>query len=169
VRDDAGRVVYRPTCHYAYHPSDDTVLSLHEFEGRAFQRQPRIRLMNDEITDGIDELGVLLYGHAKNAYWFGSQLSIAEARRLAPYQNATGLQVTSAVLAGMVWAIENPLAGVVDADEIDWQRCLAVQLPYLGPVVGAYTDWTPLTGRPGLFAEDLDLDDPWQFRNVIVR
>jgi homospermidine synthase len=166
---DGGEVVYRPTCHYAYHPCDDTVLSLHEFEGRAYDRQPRIRLMNDEITDGIDELGVLLYGHARNAYWFGSQLSIAETRRLAPYQNATGLQVTSAVLAGMVWAIENPRAGVVDADEIDWKRCLEVQLPYLGPVVGAYTTWTPLTGRPGLFAEDVDLDDPWQFRNVIVR
>ena len=47
----------------------------------------------DEIVDGIDELGVLVYGHAKNAYWFGSQLSIGEARALAPYQNATGLQV----------------------------------------------------------------------------
>jgi homospermidine synthase len=166
---EGAEVVYRPTCHYAYHPCDDTVLSLHEFEGRAFDRQPRIRLMNDEIVDGIDELGVLLYGHARNAYWFGSQLSIAEARRLAPYQNATGLQVTSAVLAGMVWAIENPRAGVVDADEIDWRRCLEVQMPYLGPVVGAYTAWTPLTGRPGLFAEDVDMDDPWQFRNVIVR
>ena len=166
---DGASVVYRPTCHYAYHPSNDTVLSLHEFEGRAFERQPRIRLMNEEITDGIDELGVLLYGHGRNAYWFGSQLSIAEARRLAPYQNATALQVTSAVLAGMVWAIENPRAGVVDADEIDWRRCLEVQMPYLGPVIGAFTDWTPLTGRPGLFAEDVDLDDPWQFRNVIVR
>lgn len=166
---EGAEVVYRPTCHYAYHPSNDTVLSLHEFEGRAFDRQPRIRLMNEEITDGIDELGVLLYGHGRNAYWFGSQLSIAEARRLAPYQNATALQVTSAVLAGMVWAIENPRAGVVDADEIDWRRCLEVQMPYLGPVVGAFTDWTPLTNRPGLFAEDVDLDDPWQFRNVIVR
>jgi homospermidine synthase len=29
-----------------------------------------------DIVDGIDELGVLLYGHAKNAYWYGSQLSI---------------------------------------------------------------------------------------------
>ena len=37
---------------------------------------------------------MLLYGHAKNAYWYGSQLSIEETRKLAPYQNATGLQVT---------------------------------------------------------------------------
>ena len=33
-----------------------------------------------EIVDGIDELGVLLYGHEKNAYWYGSQLSIEETR-----------------------------------------------------------------------------------------
>ena len=65
-------------------------------------------LDENEIVDGIDELGVLLYGHAKNAYWYGSQLSIEETRRIAPYQNATGLQVSSAVLAGMVWALENP-------------------------------------------------------------
>ena len=123
-----------------------------------------------EILDGIDELGVLLYGHAKNAYWFGSQLSIEETRRIAPYQNATGLQVTSAVLAGMVWALgEPPKAGIVEADEMDFRRCLEVQMPYLGPVVGVYTDWTPLSGRPGLFPENIDESDPWQFRNVLVQ
>ena len=46
--------------------------------------------------------------------------------------------------------------------------CLEIQRPYLGPVKGYYTDWTPLTGRPGLFPEELDTSDPWQFRNVLV-
>jgi homospermidine synthase len=114
-------------------------------------------------------LGVLLYGHAKNAYWYGSQLSIEETRELAPYQNATGLQVTSAVLAGMVWALENRKAGIVETDEMDFRRCLEVQRPYLGPVVGKFTDWNPLKDRGTLFPEDLDESDPWQFRNVIVR
>ena len=90
---------------------------------------------------------MLLYGHAKNAYWYGSQLSIEETRKLAPYQNATGLQVTSAVLAGIVWMLENPDRGLVEADEMDFRRCLEIQRPYLGPVFGAYTDWTPLA-RP---------------------
>jgi homospermidine synthase len=111
---------------------------------------------------------VLLYGHGKNAYWYGSQLSIDETRMLAPYQNATGLQVSSAVLAGMVWALENPTAGIVEADEMDFRRCLEIQMPYLGPVKGYYTDWTPLTGRGQLFPEDLDEDDAWQFKNVLV-
>ena len=113
-------------------------------------------LDENELVDGVDELGVLLYGHDKNAYWYGSRLSLEETRRIAPYQNATGLQVTSAVLAGMVWALENPKAGIVEADEIDYKRCLEVQMPYLGPVEGHYTDWTPLDGRPGLFPEDID-------------
>jgi homospermidine synthase len=41
--------------------------------------------------------------------------------------------------------------------------------PYLGTLVGRYTDWTPLSGRSHLFPEDVDRDDAWQFRNVIVR
>jgi homospermidine synthase len=169
VREE-GKAVYRPTCHYAYHPANDAVLSLHELFGRAGRIQDAHHILGEaEILDGIDELGVLLYGHKKNAYWFGSQLSIEETRQLAPNQNATGLQVTSAVLAGMVWAAENPNAGIVETDEMDYRRCLEVQMPYLGPVNGYYTDWTPLTDRPGFFPEDIDPRDPWQFRNILVR
>jgi len=170
LRDKDEKVNYRPTCHYAYHPSNDAVLSLHEMFGAGGKPQPVQHVLDEnELVDGIDELGVLLYGHARNAYWFGSQLSLEDTRKLAPYQNATGLQVSSAVLAGMVWALENPDAGIVEADEMDYRRCLEVQLPYLGPVKGYYTDWTPLEGRPGLFEEDIDPRDPWQFRNVLVR
>lgn len=165
-----GRAFYRPTCHYAYHPCDDAILSLHEMAGREWAYPAEWTILSeDEIEGGVDELGVLLYGHGRNAYWFGSQLSIEETRALAPYQNATGLQVTSAVLAGIVWAIENPEAGIVEADEMDFERCLQIQRPYLGTLAEAYTDWTPLVDRGRLFQEDLDKTDPWQFRNIVVR
>jgi homospermidine synthase len=36
--------------------------------------------------------------------------------------------------------------------------CLRIQIPYLGPVVGVYSDWTPLDRR-----------EPWAFANIIVR
>jgi homospermidine synthase len=164
-----GKLVYRPTCHYAYHPCDDAVLSLHEMAGAQWKPQKTWHILSEhDIVDGIDELGVLLYGHARNAYWYGSQLSIEETRKLAPYQNATGLQVTSAVLAGIVWMLENPERGIVEADEMDFRRCLEIQRPYLGPVIGRYTDWTPLDDRGGLFPEDTDDSDPWQFSNVLV-
>ncbi len=159
---------YRPTCHYAYHPSDDAVLSLHECFGAGKTQEKHHILDENEIVEGIDELGVLLYGHEKNALWYGSRLSMEETRDLAPFQNATGLQVSSAVLAGMVWALENPNAGIVETDEMDHARCLEVQRPYLGPVEAHYTDWTPLTDRWEQFPEDIDESDPWLFRNVLA-
>jgi homospermidine synthase len=57
----------------------------------------------------------------------------------------------------------------VEADDMDFRRCLEIQRPYLGPVTGIYTDWTPLQNRGVLFPEDLDESDPWQFKNVLVR
>ena len=92
------QVVYRPTCHYSYHPCDDTVLSVHELAGRNWVGQEERRLFRDEITEGSDELGALLLGHKKGAYWYGSQLSIEEARKLAPHNNATSLQVNMRVM-----------------------------------------------------------------------
>jgi homospermidine synthase len=163
-----GDVVYRPTAHYAYHPSDNAVMSIHELAGRNWRMQPRQRIMTDDITAGMDELGVLLAGHKKNAFWYGSQLTIEEARKLAPYNNATGLQVTIAVLGAMIWAMENPDRGLMEPDELDHKRVMEIARPYLGTVSGTYTDWSPLSDRESLFPEDLDLSDPWQFKNVRV-
>ncbi len=122
----------------------------------------------DEITKGIDELGVLLMGSKRGVYWYGSRLSIEEARRVAPHNNATSLQVTAPVMAGVVWAMENPKRGVVEPDEMNFERILELTRPYLGEIVGVYGDWTPLQDRERLFPEDLDRDDPWQFKNIRV-
>ncbi|MBV8121950.1 MAG: homospermidine synthase [Alphaproteobacteria bacterium] len=165
---ERGEVRYRPTCHYVYHPCDDAVLSLHEFAGKNWQLQARKRLMMEEIYKGTDELGVLLMGAQKGIYWYGSRLTIDEARRVAPHNNATSLQVTAAVLGGVVWALEHPQAGVVEPEDLDYARVLEVARPYLGEVMGIYGDWTPLDGRARLFPEDLDREDPWQFKNVRV-
>ncbi len=142
------------TCHYAYHPANDAVLSLHEMSATAARRSRsctsststargrRRRARRAALRPCQKRLLVRLRSRWKRH---------AASRH---YQNATGLQVTSAVLAGMVWALENPKAGIVEADEMDYKRCLEVQMPYLGPVEGHLHHWTPLDGRPGLFPED---------------
>jgi homospermidine synthase len=165
---DAAAPDYRPTVHYAYHPCDDAVLSVRELAARNWEPQKSERLIRDEIVSGHDELGVLLMGHARGAYWYGSQLTIDEARQLCPYNNATSLQVSAPVMAGVVWAIKNPSMGIVEPDDLPFDEILRICRPYLGPVVGVYSDWTPLAGRGQLFDEDLDHDDPWQFKNFRV-
>ncbi|MDD4616357.1 MAG: saccharopine dehydrogenase NADP-binding domain-containing protein [Alphaproteobacteria bacterium] len=169
LRGKNGEVIYRPTCHYAYHPCDNALLSLHEMNGKNGKLQNRQRLLRaDEIVDGIDELGVLLMGNPKGVYWYGSRLSIDQARALVPHNNATSLQVTVAVLSGMLWAIENPKAGIVEPEQMDHERVMELAVPYLGDMVGVWGDWNPLRDRNGLFPEELDTEDPWQFKNILV-
>ena len=125
----------------------------------------------DEIDRGSDELGVLLMGHKKRTYWYGSDLSIAQTRELVPHQNATGLQVAAGAMAGVIWALENPTRGILEPEDLDFRRVLDIATPYLGIVHGKYTSWTPLRDRKEkdqLFPEDIAATDPWQFKNFRV-
>jgi len=42
---EGGRVAYRPTVHYSYHPCDAAIASLHELAGKNFAAQPFKRLL----------------------------------------------------------------------------------------------------------------------------
>lgn len=161
-------LVYRPTVHYAYHPCDDAVLSLHEFAGRNWRLQSIQRIARDEIVAGVDELGVLLMGQAGGIYWYGSRLDIAQARERVPHNSATSLQVAAGVLAGVAWALHHPRVGVLEPDDLPHDFVLGIARPYLGELLGVRGDWDPLRDRGRLFEEAVDPADPWQFRNFLV-
>jgi homospermidine synthase len=166
------RPLYRPTVHYAYMPCNDAILSLHELTMHNYMLQRKKRIMNDEIVDGIDELGVLLLGHGLNGWWAGSQLSIHEARELVPGQNATTLQVAASVLAGVIWMMRNPLRGFLVPDELPYNEILEVAYPYLGPCPSVQTNWNPLRHRSRLFdrwgSAKPKPEDVWQFTSFLV-
>jgi homospermidine synthase len=162
------RPSYRPTVLYAYRPCDDALLSVHELAERNWKAQTRPRLLDEDIVEGDDELGVLLMGHSRHSYWYGSRLSIQQARDLCPHNSATSLQVTAAVLAGVIWAIRNPQRGIIEPDELPFEEVLQICLPYLGNVQGIYCDWTPIAGRNSLMPEQIDESDPWQFGNFRI-
>ncbi len=89
--------------------------------------------------------------------------------QLAPYQNATGMQVTSAVLAGMVWALENPerrhRRGRRDGFPPLPRNPDAVSRPGEGLLHRLDAAHRPAGTVPGGHRHS----DPWQFRNVLVR
>jgi len=169
---EEGRAVYRPTVHYAYCPCDNAIISLHELRGCDYALQSRLRIMTDEITGGADILGALLMGHAYNSWWTGSSLSIERSRELLPHQNATTLQVAISITAAAAWIIRNPDRGVLVPDDLPHEFVLEIARPYLGQNLSLPSDWTPLKHRtghfPGFNQPDLDLADPWQFKNFLV-
>ena len=165
--------VYRPTVHYAYCPCASAILSLDELRARHYELQPKLRIMSDEITRGSDILGALLMGHEYNAWWTGSDLSIEESRRLVPHQNATTLQVAISVVAATLWMMENPERGVLVPDDLPHDYVLKIADPYLGNNLSIPSDWNPLQNYYNPFRKynkpDLDLKDPWQFKNFLVQ
>jgi homospermidine synthase len=167
-----GKAIYRPTVHYAYCPCDCAIASLNELRGYDYRLPQRQRIMNDEIISGSDILGALIMGHAYNAWWIGSDLSIEESRRLVPHQNATTMQVAVSVVAAGVWMIQNPCMGVCVPDDLPHDTVLDIAKPYLGRFISTPSDWTPLKHYANVFSgynkPSLDLADPWQFKNFLV-
>jgi homospermidine synthase len=168
-----GKAVYRPTVHYAYYCCDDAIISLHELRCRNYELQPKLRIMNDEITSGSDILGAFLMGHTYYGWWTGSDLSIEQSRRLVPHQSATTIQVAISVVAAAMWMMQNPAEGVRVPDQLPHEFILKIADPYLGKNISMPVDWTPLKHYVNPFAKhhrpDLDLKDPWQFKNFLVQ
>lgn len=159
---------YRPTVYYAYQPTDAAIASIHEMRGQNLWMHHRTRIAKNSIISGIDELGVLLLGHKKNALWFGSQLDIQEARELVPFQNATTVQVCASMLGAIVWALENPDEGYTEPEDIPHDFVLDIAMPYLGPVVACYSDWNPLQYTDKLYHTEYDEFNVWSFENFRV-
>ncbi|MCB9379337.1 MAG: saccharopine dehydrogenase NADP-binding domain-containing protein [Acidimicrobiaceae bacterium] len=171
---DTGRAVYRPTVHYAYHPSDAAINSVLELRMRRWEMQPAQRILNDEIVSGQDILGVNLMGHPYKCWWTGSLLSIDEARAALPHQNATTLQVAGSIMGAVSWMIDHPEEGVCVPDDLPWRTVLGVANRYLGTLHSGPADWDPVSSRADLFANfsdeanHVDPTDPWQFTNFLT-
>ncbi|HEY0268906.1 MAG TPA: saccharopine dehydrogenase NADP-binding domain-containing protein [Methyloradius sp.] len=133
---------YRPTVYFAYRPADLTCESLSQWTANAYKEPKRKRVMREELHDGFDQLGVL-FVFSGGAYWYGSTLHLEHARKLAPYNNATSLQVVAGIIGALEWMQKHPNEGVIEAESMDFQVILDVAMPYLGEVSGVLTDWQP--------------------------
>ena len=166
------KAIYRPTVHYAYCPTDAAIASMRELEMQQWSITPNQRIMNEEIIDGEDRLGVLLMGHPYKSWWTGSLLSIHDSRKLIPKQSATTVQVASAVYAAVAWAMANPNAGYRVPDDLPWREVLGFAEKYWGGYYSEPADWDPLMHRNDLYKgwnnRKYDESDPWQFGNFLA-
>jgi homospermidine synthase len=169
---DGDKAIYRPTVHYAYCPTDAAIASMRELEMQQWSITPNQRIMNEEIIDGEDRLGVLLMGHPYKSWWTGSLLSIHDSRKLIPKQSATTVQVASAVYAAVAWAMANPNAGYRVPDDLPWREVLGFAEKYWGGYYSEPADWDPLMHRNDLYKgwnnRKYDEADPWQFGNFLA-
>lgn len=154
VRDTQGELQYRPTVYFAYQPCPQAAQSIAHWLSRQKQAPATQNVMAlTDLKQGQDELGVLLC-HRSGAYWYGSTLTLQEARTLAPHNSATTLQVVAGIVGALAWMFDNPRAGITEAEAMDSSKVLSVARPYLGHVGGTHTPWRP--------------SPDWRFQNFIA-
>lgn len=151
--------IYRPTCFYAYHSCDDSVLSIRELKERELKPQPRMRIMltPNVLPGGYDELGVLLMGSKRGPYWYflfiitflsfryGFHLNIEDVKDKIPYApiNATTFSVSVGVMAAVVWTMKHSSRGVVEPVEMDHTEVMNFVQPHLH-CKGFWPNWSPI-------------------------
>lgn len=164
---DGEDVIYRPTVQFTYLPAPDALVSLHEYVMRDYKPPAKTNVMNTEIVAGADELGGLLLGHDKQAFWYGSRVDIHQARKVVPGHNATTMQVVGGLVSAIVWCLKNPNQGYCETESLPYQEMLAIAEPYISPIFQSFCDWTPNSSKTGVSGGE-GVQDPWQFNSFLV-
>lgn len=133
-----GILDYRPTVYYAYSPMKVANQAIDVMVSTGAEPREKKVLKGEEISSGFDELGALFITDS-SAFWYGSRVATYDVN--VPHNNATTMQVIGGIMAGIKWMTDNPVHGVVEADDIPLSY-LDVAIPYLGKVYGEWaTNW----------------------------
>jgi homospermidine synthase len=169
LRDDTGKIIYKPSSYYVYKPCDSAIASTQETKDLLGEYQQNLRLMTSDIIEGRDELGCTLFFDSGNIYWVGSLLDINEARLIYDNEfndvvNATVLQVCAGYLGGIFYLIESiekkVYRGFMTPEDLPVNKFIQWTKPLIGPFgVIKVTDWT---------IESLDKQNPLQFEDFLA-
>ena len=91
-------------------------------------------------------------------WWTGSDLSIEQSRKLIPGQNATVVQVSPAVLAGIITMLTKPDLGPIFPEDMRSDEVMRFIKPYLGNWISKPIDWEPCKKNvPNKYCKDKNL------------
>lgn len=131
---------YAPTSYFCYRPCLSGLSIIQAAKVQGWDAPNGAFVPCDELEDGIDSLGVLaLRGGGKKSAWFGSEMSVQDARSFV-HTNATSMQVVSGLIAALNYAVEHPKCGMLEPEDLDTTYVLRIATPYLGNLFFQYID-----------------------------
>lgn len=173
IRNDDESIIYAPTVLYVYLPCDDAKISLQEVKNNQFYEiHDKQLVLRDEIVAGRDELGVLLMGTYEGtpwSYWIGSIIDIEEARKIAPHNTATSIQIASGIVSGILCLINNPNLGIVEPEELDFIQMLEWGIDFQGEMRHEFIDFNPLKYKDKFSNKKYNEENPFAFENFQVK
>ncbi len=147
VKDDLGRILYKPTCYFAYKPCDEAMHSVNKFrsyaEAEHLLKAGSFSCMGADITEGVNEVGVLVSLNNGKSYWYGAGLSIDFTRSICKESNGTAFYVAAGLYGALEYIKKHPHEGYLSNEEIDHSFILEYAKPYLENLKGYMIDWSP--------------------------
>lgn len=169
LKDNTGKITYKPSSYYVYKSSDSAFASTQEVKDLIGEYQENLRLMTSDIIEGRDELGCTLFFASGDIYWVGSLLDINEARLIYDNEynqsvNATILQVCAGYIGGIFYLLESiekkVYRGFMTPEDLPVDKFMKWTKPLIGPFgVIQVKDWS---------IESQDKENPLQFNDFVA-
>lgn len=172
VRSEDGTALYQPTSYFCYRPCPAALQTVSNAAGNNWQPDGPVRVMLEEIEDGIDSLGVMAFrNNTSEIVWYGSEVSNEMANAFTTC-NATSLQVIAGLISSMLYVIQHPREGLLEPEDLDTDFILDIATPYLGHVHSQVIDdpfekgsnsfsQHPLNPHNAVQADPRDISAPW--------
>lgn len=177
--ENNGKIIYKPSVYYVYHPCDAAKISVEELKERNFNYQDNWRLLTDDLTDdGKDILGLTFYLKNKEVFWIGSLLNVKEAREIYnnefnEFINATNVQVVGGYLSGILHIIdlikENTYNGVMFPEDLPHKKIWKSSEPFFGEFKFQKIDNFKLFKYKKGFTDNNEYTTDWQFDNFLLK
>jgi homospermidine synthase len=170
VRDKDGEVTFRPTCHYAYHPANDAFCRCMRCSATAAPRS-RFITFSTSTSWSTASTNSACCSTATRRTPTGSARACRWKRPAASRRTRTPPACRSPRPFSPAWSGRSKTRRPASSKPTRSTTSAASKCSCL---ISARSKVTTPTGPrstvvPGLFPEDIDTKDPWQFKNILVR
>lgn len=132
-----GLVNYAPTIYFCYRSCNGALNLAYDAMYNDWCEPEGAFVACDTLSKGIESLGILVLRHNKPAAWYGSEVSVREAKYLTN-ANATTMQVVGGLMSALCYALTYPDQGVLEPEDLDTHFVLDVAKPYMGNMFFSY-------------------------------
>jgi homospermidine synthase len=130
--DKNGKIKYAPTTLFVYSPSKIAADFMFDVERHNRVQPKKTKVLYEELTGGTEHVGIFVLGETFNPVWVGNSVSLPNARRFGHVNTPTILQVSTGVLAGLCWVLENKdKRGIFYPEDLDANYVLRIIEKYM--------------------------------------
>jgi len=122
-----------PAVIFVYQPCPTACYGVLDAAGKNWKFPEKTGLLTNEIVSGTDSVGIfIMRKRGIPCIWYGSELSIHEARKFSHESNATEVQVAAGIYGALAWMMAESPKGIFTPEDLPYDFVLSKAKTFLG-------------------------------------